>query len=94
MSKDLGGSTTAKWGQPHDRTPVGRALLKVQRGVQEWINFNRLRATADELAEAERLSCDLLEAAWNGLATRKAALIEWADKTQMRRKQGTERREP
>lgn len=77
----LQASETSKQAKtPHERTPLGRALLKVQRGVYDWIDCNQRRATPEALADAERLACELGEAAWNGLAANKAALLEWADK--------------
>jgi hypothetical protein len=51
----------------HERTKLGRALLKQRATLQKWIELNRGSADTES---AELLSCELYYAAMNGDASR------------------------
>lgn len=64
----------------HDRTEIGRSLLRLREGVCAWVAGNTGRATPDVILAAETLCCELYSAAHNGLAIERAALLESIDR--------------
>jgi hypothetical protein len=79
----LQASTTTKQAiASHERSPVGRALLRLRQSVQEWIDENTKlgRITYAEIQSAEMLRCNLYSAAVNGLAIERASLLEAIDR--------------
>ena len=50
----------------HDRTPLGRKLLKMRKDLLEWIKVHRDKVPEAEIARAEVLACELYASACNG----------------------------
>lgn len=64
----------------HERTPLGRELLRLQRGIRTWVALNSACETGAVIEAAERLACELSAAAWNGLEIAKEGLRQAADR--------------
>jgi hypothetical protein len=77
----------------HERTPLGRELLRLQRDTRTWIALNSSRESANVIETAELLGCVIAEAAWNGLNVTKETLRASATnvETLLRRQSGTAR---
>ncbi len=58
----------------HERTPLGRELLRLQRDIRTWIALNSACETDAMIEATERLACELSAAAWNGLGIAKESL--------------------
>ena len=65
---------------PHERTKIGRALLRQQRQVDKWVEANRSIAPPSVLQAAELLSCELYYAAMNGTGSNRAGLLKSINK--------------
>ena len=64
----------------HERTPLGRELLSLQRYIRAWIALNTGRESVQAIEAAEYLGCHVADAAWNSLAIAKEGLRRAANR--------------
>lgn len=50
----------------HDRTPLGRHLLKMRDGLHKWIESHRDKVPESEIERAGYLACELYKSACDG----------------------------
>ena len=76
----------------HERTPLGRELLCLQRDIRTWVALNSGREPSGTIEAAERLACEISAAAWNGLGIAKESLRAAVNNELLLRRQSTNAR--
>ncbi len=70
---------------PHERMPIGRAFLRLQRKVQGLIERNRAVSAPADIDMADRVQIELFNAACNGATEYQQQLFETLNELLLRR---------